>query len=195
MAFRFLFRTERTFWFKNVIEKCIVITLIFSVSEGNSNEKIHTITIDSNETNEKIACTLSPIQSIHMPHVSIHGNIQTIVMDSKLSNSEVFKCFFAHNKNVSIKMDFLLAVSVVPTILSENDAQLISVKSNKLPTLKCAKNELIQTKFIEQPYVCDSFNNVSTSSDSFHILIQGKICARIQINYVYKMNEFSNIFR
>lgn len=131
-----------------------------------------------------------------MSPVAIESNIQMSAMDSELSNSDVFSCIFAHNESAPVKTDFLLAVSVVPHKLSKNDAQLITIKSNKLPTLKCSKSELIRTKFTEQPYVCESFNHVSTSSDSFYILIQGKrlLCSKTN-EFSTKLSDSFNIFR
>lgn len=65
--------------------------------------------------------------------------------------------------------------SVDPDSISKNDAQAISVKSNRVPIVKCAKTSPTQIKWIEQPYVCESFNYVSTSSDPFYIVVQGNI--------------------
>lgn len=66
--------------------------------------------------------------------------------------------------------------SVDPNSILKNDAHAISVKSNGVPIVKCAKTAPPpQVKWIEQPYVCESFNYVSTSSDSFNIVVQGNI--------------------
>lgn len=81
--------------------------------------------------------------------------------------------------------------SVDPDSILKNDAQAISVKSNRVPFVKCAKTAQTQVKWIEQPYVCESFNYVSTSSDSFNIIVQGNIGVNLKwIEKSFNLEQF-----
>lgn len=85
--------------------------------------------------------------------------------------------------------------SVDPDSILKNDAQAISVKSNKVPIVKCAKTAPTQVKWNISPYVCESFNYVSTSSDSFNIVVQGNIGVNLKSFNLEQFIEYSLYFR
>lgn len=79
-----------------------------------------------------------------------------------------------HNKSNST-INFIDFKLVPRSSLSDSDAKLIRIKSNnnQEPVLRCSAASKHPSKWSEQPYVCESFNYLSTAKESFYFLVNG----------------------
>lgn len=172
--------------------------LYYLCLERNSEENISTIAIHSNQSKIISECTLNGLQTPDLTQIIDETRSQEPQQRSQFSNNDVFECMLPQNttspfstkpllvifcmfnnccwisiKSTVIHWHRIFSLLVTPHQMSQIDEKLIQIESNGEPVLKCS-TESKQNKWIEQPYICETFNNVSAASDLFYFFAQGK---------------------
>ncbi|XP_031619928.1 hemicentin-1-like [Contarinia nasturtii] len=175
----------------NVYNRNITIVLF----EECPNEKIHSIAVYLNNSNVISRCRLNKLHAPDLTQILNGTGVEENYLYLDVPNEDAFECILQSNNTAPFNTNTLLAIFVTSNLLSENDTKLIQVTPNSDPILKCSAKTTSPSKWIKQPYNCETFSNISIASNSFYFLVHDapKIQSSLEKNIRLLRGEHTSI--